>query len=37
MKETDTFYEDLDSAKNTCKSQDIVIVIGNLYAKVGRG
>ena len=32
-----TFYKDLDSAKNTCKSQDIVIEMEHLNAKVGMG
>ena len=29
------FYENLDSGKNTCKSQNIVTVMRNLNAKVG--
>ena len=31
----DLFYEQLDEAKRQCKSQDIVIVMGDLNAKVG--
>ncbi|XP_062907732.1 craniofacial development protein 2-like [Mobula hypostoma] len=31
------FYEELEQAKNRCKSQDIVIVMGDLNAKVGQG
>ena len=33
----DTFYDSLDKAKSQCKSNDIVIVLGDLNAKVGQG
>ena len=33
--EMEEFYEQLNVAKNLCKSQDIVIVMGDLNAKVG--
>ena len=32
----DEFYEQLESSKQQCKSQDIVIVIRDLNAKVGK-
>ena len=35
--ELEKFYESLDEAKRQCKSSDIVIVIGDLNAKVGNG
>lgn len=31
------FYEQLNAAKRQCKSQEVVIVMGDLNAKVGRG
>ena len=37
VEEIDKFHENLDSAKNTCKFQDIVIMMGDLNAEVGRG
>lgn len=36
-KEVDTFYQDLVNAMKTCKSQDIIMVMGDLNAKVGKG
>ena len=33
--EHEQFYNDLEMAKSQCKSQDIVIVIGDFSAKVG--
>ena len=33
----ENFYEDLDKAKSHCKSQDIVIIMGDFNAKVGEG
>ena len=33
--EIDLFYEQLDEAKRQCKSQDVIIVMGDLNAKVG--
>ena len=33
----DTFYDSLDKAKSQCKSNDVVIVLGDLNAKVGQG
>ena len=36
-KDISKFYDQLDSAINTCKSQDIVTVMGDLNAKVGMG
>ena len=35
--EIDQFYEELDTAKKHCKSQEVVIIMGDLNAKVGRG
>ena len=32
----DEFYEQLKSAKQQCKSQDIVKVVGDLNAKAGK-
>ena len=31
----DLFYKDLETAKNHCKSQDVVIIMGDFNAKVG--
>ena len=33
--EIDMFYDNLDMAKAQCKSQEIIIVMGDLNAKVG--
>ena len=33
--EIDKFYEDLDKTKKQCKSQEVVILMGDLNAKVG--
>ena len=33
----DNFYDDLDKAKDHCKSQEIIIIMGDLNAKVGEG
>ena len=33
--EVDKFYETLELAKGQCKSQDIIIIMGNINAKVG--
>ena len=35
--EIEAFYEDFDKAKRQCKSQEIVLVMGDLNAKVGKG
>ncbi len=35
--EIETFYEDLDQAKRQCRSQEILLIMGDLNAKVGRG
>ena len=35
--EIEKFYEDLELAKSKCKSQEIVIIMGDLNAKVGEG
>ena len=35
--ESDKFYEDLDKAKEQCKSGEVIMVIGDLNAKVGEG
>ena len=35
--EIEKFYEDLESAKKQCKSQEIIIIMGDLNAKVGEG
>lgn len=35
--EIETFYEDLDKVMKLCKSQEIVFVMGDLNAKVGKG
>ena len=35
--EIDQFYEELDTAKKHCKSQEVVIIMGDLNAKVRRG
>ena len=35
--EIEAFYEDIDKAKRQCKSQEIVLVMGDLNAKVGKG
>ena len=33
----DNFYDDLDKAKSHCKSQEVIIIMGDLNAKVGEG
>ena len=33
--EIDMFYDNLDMAKDQCKSQEIIIVMGDLNARVG--
>ncbi len=33
----EVFYEDLDRAKDICHSQDIIIMMGDLNANVGKG
>ena len=33
----ENFYEDLEKARAQCKSQDVVIVMGDMNAKVGEG
>ena len=35
--EVEEFYEDLNKARKMCKSQEVVMVIGDLNAKVGKG
>ena len=35
--EIDNFYEKLDTAKAQCKSQDVIIVMGDFNAKIGEG
>ena len=35
--EIDIFYDQLEAAKSQCKSSEIVIAMGNMNAKVGRG
>ena len=35
--EIEAFYEDIDKAKRQCKSQEIMLVMGDLNAKVGKG
>ena len=35
--ELETFYEDVNKALRQCKSQEIVVVMGDLTAKVGQG
>lgn len=34
--EVDQFYEDLEKAKKICKNQEMVFIMGDLNAKVGR-
>jgi len=36
LEEIDAFYNDLEDAYNHCKSQDMVIIMGDLNAKVGK-
>ena len=33
----DSFYEKVDAAMSQCKSQDVVLVMGDSNAKVGQG
>ena len=33
----ENFYEDLERARAQCKSQEVVIVMGEMHAKVGEG
>ena len=35
--EVEEFYEELDKARKACKAQEVLIVMGDLNAKVGRG
>ncbi|XP_063594245.1 craniofacial development protein 2-like [Penaeus indicus] len=35
--EVEAFYEEVEQAKKQCKSQDIVMIMGDLNAKVGKG
>ena len=35
--EIEDFYEKLDAAKTLCKSQEVVIVMGDFNAKIGEG
>lgn len=34
--EIESFYSMLDSAKALCKSQEVIIIMGDVNAKVGR-
>ena len=33
----ESFYEDVQKAKELCKRHDVIIMMGNLNAKVGKG
>ena len=35
--DVDSFYEQLDLARKQCKSQDIIVIMGDLNAKIGKG